>query len=917
MAGPSQQLPPGWQTEWDVDNQRYFFVESSTGRTQWEHPGGTSPLQDAGSASPPPAHHGKRRVYAAEQTKAYTGTSEEAPVPWNGGLATTGTVGEQIFTPGLAAEGGFAQQQQAGAPAHYGQTATKPDYINSSSYGQVPYDQASGSAGLADKFGRLNVSSTGGYQLQATNLLASPPDPRELAIPPPAIRLPPGAGLASWPHSNAHYSYARSTVNAIPSSESLAKKAKIPLALIITPHRSLDDGDEPIPLQSDAVIARCRRCLGYINPYVQFIDGGNRQLALFDWDSTKNQPADRWVRPELNHAVIEYVAPNEYMVRPPQPPVYVFLIDVSHSAVQSGVVATAARTILENLDRIPNQDDRTKVSIVAFDTSLYFFSMPAGTEETSMLVVSDVDDVYLPQPNDLRVTLSEARASIESLLDRLHDLFKDNHTTGSCLGAALQAGYKLINPIGGKIIALTSNLPSIGAGVLKHREDSKILGTSKESSLLQAADPFYKTFAIECSKALISVDLFLCGASYQDVASLAYLPHYTSGQTYYYPAFSAARAEDAAKLAHELGAIIAMPIMLETIMRVRMTRGLRANAFHGNFFVRSTDLLSMPTVPTDTSYAVEFGVEENLTAPFVVLQTAVLHTTCFGERRIRVITLALPTTSNLSDVYASADQAAIVTFLANKAVERSVLYSLDDARDTVLNKLIDILQAYKSSMTSAGASSQLALCENMSMLPLLVLALLKNVALRKGEQIPSDLRAYAHSLLTSLPTQSLIPYIHAVLYSLHTMPAEAGTIGEHGVIMPPPLPPTSEGMESHGLYLIEDGQAIFLYVRRDAVPQLLLDVFGISSYDALRGGKTTLPLLDNPFSQRVNAIVQKTREMRRGVYFPHLYVVKDDSNEVALRVWALSHLILDRTSALPGYQQFLGQLKDKINGSSY
>lgn len=42
------------------------------------------------------------------------------------------------------------------------------------------------------------------------------------------------------------------------------------------------------------------------------------------------------------------------------------------------MVATATRTILENLDRIPNEDDRTKVAFVAFDTSLYFFSMPVS-----------------------------------------------------------------------------------------------------------------------------------------------------------------------------------------------------------------------------------------------------------------------------------------------------------------------------------------------------------------------------------------------------------------------------------------------------------------------------------------------------------------------------------------------------------
>jgi protein transport protein SEC24 len=40
-------------------------------------------------------------------------------------------------------------------------------------------------------------------------------------------------------------------------------------------------------------------------------------------------------------------------------------------------------------------------------------------------------------------------------------------------------------PIGGKIIVLSSALPSVGAGALKNREDPKILGTSKVRSVLQ------------------------------------------------------------------------------------------------------------------------------------------------------------------------------------------------------------------------------------------------------------------------------------------------------------------------------------------------------------------------------------------------------------------------------------------------
>lgn len=61
-----------------------------------------------------------------------------------------------------------------------------------------------------------------------------------------------------------------------------------------------------------------------------------------------------------------------------------------------------------------------------------------------MLVVSDVEDVFLPKPTDLLVNLAEAKTSLESLLGRINDMFQDNHTVGSALGPALQAGFKLM-----------------------------------------------------------------------------------------------------------------------------------------------------------------------------------------------------------------------------------------------------------------------------------------------------------------------------------------------------------------------------------------------------------------------------------------------------------------------------------------
>lgn len=173
----------------------------------------------------------------------------------------------------------------------------------------------------------LTTSSSQQNPLYTVNLSNALPQIADLEKGPPAIQLPPNACISSNPKANAHPSYHRSTLNAIPTTHSLLQKSKLPLGVILSPYRSVreEDGDEPVPLVTDTVIARCRRCRTYINPYVTFIERGNRWKCcmcnisnevpqLFDWDQEKNQPADRWKRHELNHSVVEFVAPREYMV---------------------------------------------------------------------------------------------------------------------------------------------------------------------------------------------------------------------------------------------------------------------------------------------------------------------------------------------------------------------------------------------------------------------------------------------------------------------------------------------------------------------------------------------------------------------------------------------------------------------------
>lgn len=453
----------------------------------------------------------------------------------------------------------------------------------------------------------------------------------------------------------------------------------------------------------------------------------------FDWDANQRQAIDRYSRPELNCSVMEFVAPQEYMVRPPQPLIYVFLLDVSFAAVSSGLLATAARCILESLDRIPNANKRTRLAFLAVDSSLHYFSIPAdGGENTSpsMMVVSDLDEAFSPTPSDLLVNLSECRQNIERFLGSIEGMFHNTQNTSSALGAALRAGAALLDNIGGKICVMSASLPNLGPhGKLEMREDKKLLGTSKEGSLLQGANSFYRSFAVECSKKQISIDMFLFSSSYQDVASLSPLPRYTGGQTYFYPAWNAAREEDAIKFATEFSSYLSSEIGLEAVLRVRTTTGLRPSFFYGNFFNRSSDLCAFPSFPRDQGYVVEIAIDETIEKQFVCLQVGVLHTTCNGERRIRVLTIAIPTTQILSEIYASADQQAITAYFSHKAVERALSSGLDAARDALQSKIIELLQTYKKELGGGNmGGGGLQFPVNLRGLPMLFLGLIKHVS---------------------------------------------------------------------------------------------------------------------------------------------------------------------------------------------
>jgi protein transport protein SEC24 len=154
------------------------------------------------------------------------------------------------------------------------------------------------------------------------------------------------------------------------------------------------------------------------------------------------------------------------------------------------------------------------------------------------------------------------------------------------------------------------------------------------------------------------------------------------------------------------------------------------------------------------------------------------------------------------------------------------------------------------------------------------------------------------------------------------MPDSAGYSDQETgeIVLPQPLNLSSERFVPYGMYLIDDGQTQFVWIGRDAVPQLLLDVFGAEERTQLRVGKGSIPELENDFNERVRAVIQKSRDHRSkgvgSIILPHLYIVREDG-EPSLKLWAQTLLVEDRADQGMSAAQWLGILREKVSNPGF
>ena len=91
---------------------------------------------------------------------------------------------------------------------------------------------------------------------------------------------------------------------------------------------------------------------------------------------------------------------------------------------------------------------------LAYDKNLYYFNLRSTLKQPQMLVVPDVAENYLPQPDDLLVTLNESFDIICQLLDTLPMYFTTpvNSAQDTAFIPAINTAYSICKHIGGRML---------------------------------------------------------------------------------------------------------------------------------------------------------------------------------------------------------------------------------------------------------------------------------------------------------------------------------------------------------------------------------------------------------------------------------------------------------------------------------
>lgn len=690
------------------------------------------------------------------------------------------------------------------------------------------------------------------------------------------------------------------------------------MSICVKPLARLPDNEPPPCLveHTDGPI-RCKRCKCYMCPQFGFVDGGRRFQChmchcitdtphhYFNHIDHMNQRVDKQTRAELCRGSYEFVATKDYCRndKEPLPPAFIFAIDVSYNAVRSGMVGLLCENLRSLIDTLPREygmeKSAIKVGFLTYSNVIHFYNLNKSLAQPQMMVVSDVNDIFVPLQDGFLVDVDDSRHVIESLLERIPEMFRDTRETELVFAPVIQAAVQSLKSCerAGKLFMFHSGLPSAEApGKLKMRDDRKLIGTDKERTLFTPVGNVYEKLAAECVGAACCVDLFLFPNQYADVATLAQVPEKTGGQVYKYNFFNS--EIDGQRFIDDLAYDLQRDIVFDAIMRVRTSTGIRPVDFLGSLHMSNTTDVELAAIDCDKAITVELKHDDKIAEDQGAhMQIALLYTSVSGKRRLRVHNLSLSVSNNYADLFRNCETDMIMNHVAKKAIRNGLQLPTQKIREELITQFCSALAVYRKHVASPTSPGQLILPECMKLVPAYVNCLLKCDAISSSHDVSTDDRSYLRHLIMSRDVGETQALFYPALIPV-----------THGEVQPDGLPVavrcTEDRLTDSNVFLLENTVNIFLWIGQNVSPEWIKNVFGVDSIGDIEVNVGGLQVFDNDDSRHIHQLMSvmqqsRSRQMKMTIvrqrdklepFFKHFLVEDRGSGGAASYVDFLCHM---------------------------
>ena len=707
---------------------------------------------------------------------------------------------------------------------------------------------------------------------------------------------------------NCSSEYISTSSNIFPSNTETLSKLSFPISISLCPMKNTGLS-LPLINYGDNNIPRCpnRNCRAYLNPFVKFIEGGEKWICNLcgqinnteeyyycDVDK-KGERLDINQKEELSCGSYEFVANKSYWKKGKNPTeaMFFFIFETSLGAINNGFFNACIESIK---DVINNESfyngNNIKISFITYNLGVDFYSYSEKYTQPQMLTIND-EEIFLPtNKSNLIFNLQKDKDKIIQTLELIENTFNKNNpnmnNSTNCkdsrqIFSAIVGAYLIGKNLGGKIILFSSSnilntLPKMIGGFDKNMTKEQVAYSALDDKKL-------RNIGINLTNENIGCDIFASADTPINTFTLNQVCEYTNGHLYFFKKFNIDLHYK--NIFNQIRRVLTRPISWEGVNRTRFSLGYRISSYSTPILITNGDLFIFPTSDSDQNYLFsvsppqnkveEGGENENkekmINYPntkkdnYVYIQSALLYSYGDGTRRIRVHNLCLPITTNIAHIYKGVNAEILATHYLKDTIDK--IYKTKNISNAIISTDTQFKHFIDKVMSIQNKTNK-ELLPNLDYLPLYMIGMFKHRIFCKEEiekNYDIDISNFLRISLQKLSSQEIITFIVPTIYSLHELENDPniGTYNKdtNEFNTPNIISSSKSSMEENGLYLIDNGYLLIIYVRHDVSTYIIKNLFGVEDLKSLTKVINEDNIFDendsNEFKERVRNILDFIR----------------------------------------------------------